>query len=223
LKITDKSLHCLFRANWTTLNSHCPHKELTVKNFKRIALPLLAAATLYAPLSQAEAMHYQLNPEHTSVIVAWNHFGFSNPTADIPDATGNLVFDKDHPEASRVDVTLPVSKIDSHVAALTKEFKGAEYFDTAKYPTATFHSTKVVAKGDNKFDVEGNLTLKGITKPVTLHATLNKQGEHPMVKKQAIGFDATGTIKRSDFKLDKYVPAVSDEVTLTLSTEAYAK
>ncbi|MEN4534461.1 YceI family protein [Pantoea agglomerans] len=194
-----------------------------MKNFKRIALPLLAAATLYAPLSQAEAMHYQLNPEHTSVIVAWNHFGFSNPTADIPDATGNLVFDKDHPEASRVDVTLPVSKIDSHVAALTKEFKGAEYFDTAKYPTATFHSTKVVAKGDNKFDVEGNLTLKGITKPVTLHATLNKQGEHPMVKKQAIGFDATGTIKRSDFKLDKYVPAVSDDVTLTLSTEAYAK
>lgn len=194
-----------------------------MKNFKRIALPLLAAATLYAPLSQAEVMHYQLNPEHTSVIVAWNHFGFSNPTADIPDATGTLVFDKDQPEASRVDVTLPVSKIDSHVAALTKEFKGAEYFDTAKYPTATFHSTKVVAKGDNKFDVEGNLTLKGITKPVTLHATLNKQGEHPMVKKQAIGFDATGTIKRSDFKLDKYVPAVSDDVTLTLSTEAYAK
>ncbi|MDE8555041.1 YceI family protein [Pantoea vagans] len=194
-----------------------------MKNFKRIALPLLATATLYAPLSQAEAMHYQLNPEHTSVIVAWNHFGFSNPTADIPDATGTLVFDKDHPEASRVDVTLPVSKIDSHVAALTKEFKGAEYFDTAKYPTATFRSTKVVAKGDNKFDVEGNLTLKGITKPVTLHATLNKQGEHPMVKKQTIGFDATGTFKRSDFKLDKYVPAVSDDVTLTLSTEAYAK
>ncbi|MCT2417239.1 YceI family protein [Pantoea sp. XY16] len=194
-----------------------------MKNIKRIALPLLAAATLYAPLSQAEAMHYQLNPEHTSVIVAWNHFGFSNPTADIPDATGTLVFDKDHPEASRVDVTLPVSKIDSHVTALTKEFKGTEYFDTAKYPTATFHSIKVVAKGDNKFDVEGNLTLKGITKPVTLHATLNKQGEHPMVKKQAIGFDATGTIKRSDFKLDKYVPAVSDDVTLTLSTEAYAK
>ncbi|SUB16891.1 Uncharacterized conserved protein [Pantoea agglomerans] len=94
-----------------------------MKNFKRIALPLLAAATLYAPLSQAEAMHYQLNPEHTSVIVAWNHFGFSNPTADIPDATGNLVFDKDHPEASRVDVTLPVSKIDSHVAALTKRIQ----------------------------------------------------------------------------------------------------
>lgn len=194
-----------------------------MKNVKRIALPLLAVASLYVPFSQAEAMHYQLNPEHTSVIATWTHFGFSHPTADIPDSTGSLVFDKDQPEQSRVDVTLPVSKIDSHVAALTKEFKGAEYFDVAKYPNATFHSTKVVAKGDNKFDVEGNLTLKGITKPVTLHATLNQQAMHPMVKKQAIGFDATGTIKRSDFKLDKYVPAVSDEITLTISTEAYGK
>ncbi|OQP35147.1 YceI family protein [Pantoea latae] len=194
-----------------------------MKNSKRLALPLLAAFALYAPLSQAAAQHYELNPEHTSVIVTWTHFGFSHPTADIPDSKGTLVFDSENPTASRVDVTLPVSQIDSHVPALTKEFKGAEYFDTAKYPTATFHSTKVVAKGDNKFDVEGNLTLKGITKPVTLHATLNKQGEHPMVKKQAIGFDATGTIKRSDFKLDKYVPAVGDDVTLTISTEAYAK
>ncbi|MDL4915047.1 MAG: YceI family protein [Enterobacterales bacterium endosymbiont of Blomia tropicalis] len=194
-----------------------------MKNFKRMALPLLAVASLYVPFSQAEAMHYQLNPEHTSVIVTWTHFGFSHPTADIPNSGGSLVFDKDQPEQSRVDVTLPITQIDSHVAALTKEFKGAEYFDTAKYPTATFHSTKVVAKGDNKFDVEGNLTLKGITKPVTLHATLNQQGMHPMVKKQAIGFDATGTIKRSDFRLDKYVPAVSDDVTLTISTEAYAK
>ncbi len=194
-----------------------------MKNLKRVALPLLALATLYAPFSQAEAMSYQLNPEHTSVIVTWTHFGFSHPTADIANTSGSLVFDKDHPEQSRVDVTLPITQIDSHVAALTKEFKGAEYFDVAKYPNATFHSTKVMAKGDNKFDIEGNLTLKGITRPVTLHATLNQQGMHPMVKKQAIGFDATGTIKRSDFRLDKYVPAVSDDVTLTISTEAYAK
>jgi len=194
-----------------------------VKNIKRLALPLLAATALYVPLSQAAAQQYELDPAHTSVIVTWTHFGFSHPTADIPDTKGTLVFDSENPTASRVDVTLPITHIDSHVAALTKEFKGAEYFDTAKYPTATFHSTKVVAKGNNTFDVEGNLTLKGITKPVTLHATLNKQGEHPMVKKQAIGFDATGTIKRSDFKLDKYVPAVGDDVTLTISTEAYAK
>ncbi|HBZ15655.1 MAG TPA: polyisoprenoid-binding protein [Pantoea sp.] len=194
-----------------------------MKNVTRLALPLLAAATLYAPLSQAAAVQYALDPAHTSVIVTWTHFGFSHPTADIPNSKGSIVFDKDQPQQSRVDVTLPITQIDTHVPALTKEFLDAEYFDTAKYPSAVFHSTKVEAKGDNKFDVEGNLTLKGITKPITLHATLNQQGMHPMVKKEAIGFDATGVIKRSDFKLDKYVPAVGDDVTLTISTEAYAK
>lgn len=194
-----------------------------MKNVTRLALSVLTATTLYAPLSQAAAMSYDIDPQHTSVIATWTHFGFSHPTADIPDSKGTLVFDKDHPEQSRVSVTLPMTGIDSHVPALTKELLGKEYFDTAKYPSAMFHSTKVIAKGDNKFDIEGNLTLKGITKPVTLHATLNQQGEHPMVKKQAIGFDATGTIKRSDFGLDKYVPAVSDDVTLTISTEAHAK
>lgn len=194
-----------------------------MNNIKKAVLPLLALSALYAPLSQAAAVSYQLNPEHTSVVVAWDHFGFSHPTAYIANSTGTLLFDKDHPEQAKVDVTLPITQIDSHVPALTKEFKGVEYFNTAKYPTATFHSTRVVSKGDNKFDVEGNLTLKGITKPVTLLATLNKQAEHPMVKKEAIGFDATGTIKRSDFKLDKYVPSVGDDVTLTISTEAYAK
>ncbi|WP_369789779.1 YceI family protein [Rouxiella sp. WC2420] len=194
-----------------------------MKSFTKIALPLLAAASLYAPLSQAAAMHYSLDTDHTSVIVAWDHFGLSHPTADIPGTKGTIVFDKDHPTQSRVDVTLPITKIDTHVPLLTKEFLGADYFDVAKYPSAVFHSTKVTAAGGNKFDVEGNLTIKGITKPVTLHATLNKQGMHPMVKKEAIGFDATATIQRSDFKLDKFVPAVGDAVTLTISTEGYAK
>lgn len=194
-----------------------------MKSLTKIALPLLAVASLYAPLSQAAAMHYFLDSDHTSVVVAWDHFGFSHPTADIPGAKGTIVFDKDHPAQSRVDVTLPITKIDTHVPLLTKEFLGADYFDTAKYPSAVFHSTKVTAVGGNKFDVEGNLTIKGITKPVTLHATLNKQGMQAMEKKEAIGFDATATFKRSDFKVDKYVPAVADEVTLTISTEAYAK
>ncbi|BDO02498.1 polyisoprenoid-binding protein [Klebsiella quasipneumoniae subsp. quasipneumoniae] len=184
---------------------------------------MLSLLALYIPVSQAAATEYSLDPQHTSVVIAWNHFGFSNPTAYISDVSGKLSFDKDNPEKSSVHVTLPVKTIDTHVKALTDEFLGKEYFDVNTYPEATFQSTRVESKGDNKYDVEGNLTIKGITKPVVLHATLNKQDMHPMVKKQAIGFDATGVIKRSDFKLDKYVPAVSDNVTITLSTEAYAK
>lgn len=184
---------------------------------------LLSLITLYIPLSHAAATEYSLDPQHTSVIISWNHFGFSHPTADISDVSGKIVFDKESPEKSLVNVTLPVKTINTHVQALTDEFLGKEYFDVKTFPEATFQSTHVEGKGGNKYDVEGNLTIKGITKPVLLHATLNKQDIHPMVKKQAIGFDVTGVIKRSDFKLDKYVPAVSDKVTITLSTEAYAK
>lgn len=190
---------------------------------KKIALPLLMSAALYSQFTMAAAQNYDIDPGHTAVVVSWNHFGFSNPTADISNVTGLITYDAANVAASKVQVSLPIDTIDAHVAALTSEFKGADYFNVAKYPTATFSSSKVVSKGGNKLDVYGDLTIKGITKPVILHAVLNKQGEHPMVKKQAIGFDAETTIKRSDFKLDKYVPAVSDEVKIHVSTEAYAK
>lgn len=190
---------------------------------KKITLPLLISSALYSQFSAAAVETYAMDPGHTSVVVSWNHFGFSHPTADLSNVTGNIDYDASSVGKSKVDVSIPVGTIDTHVDALTSEFKGAEYFDTTKYPTATFKSTKVVSTGSNKLDVHGDLTIKDITKPVVLHAVLNKQGMHPMVKKQAIGFDATGTIKRSDFKLDKYVPSVGDDVKLTISTEAYAK
>ena len=186
---------------------------------KKMSAAAVVVSALYVPLSQAAASTYELDPNHTSVVVSWQHFGFSHPTAFIPHASGELKFDSEHPEKSSVNVTLPITGINAFVPKLTEEFKAPDYFDVAKYPTATFRSTKVIAKGDNQFEVEGDLTLKGITKPVTLLAKLNKQGEQPMLKKPAIGFDATGTIKRSDFNINKYIPAVSDEIQLTISTE----
>ncbi|USB43614.1 YceI family protein [Klebsiella africana] len=206
---------------WATIHVLEHIEEYFCERSEKTALVSLLA--LYIPLSQAAATEYSLDPQHTSVVIAWNHFGFSNPTAYISDVSGKISFDKENPEKSSVNVTLPVKTIDTHVKALTDEFLGKDYFDVKTFPEATFQSTRVVSKGGNKYDVEGNLTIKGMTKPVLLHATLNKQDMHPMVKKQAIGFDATGVIKRSDFKLDKYVPAVSDNVTITLSTEAYAQ
>lgn len=190
---------------------------------KKVALPLVISSALWSQFSAAAPVTYEMDSGHTSVVVAWNHFGFSNPTADLSGVTGNIDFDASNISASKVNVTIPVNSIDTHVDKLTEEFKGAEYFDVTKYPNATFKSTKVVSTGKNTLDVQGDLTIKGITKPVVLHAVLNKQGMHPMVKKEAVGFDATTTFKRSDFKLDKYVPAVSDDVKLTITTEAYAK
>lgn len=190
---------------------------------KKITLPLLISTALYSQVSAAAVENYAMDSGHTSVVISWTHFGFSHPTADLSNITGNINFDSSNVSKSSVEVSLPLDTIDTHVDALTTEFKGADYFDVSKFPTATFKSTKVVSKGKNKMDVYGNLTIKDITKPVILHAVLNKQGMHPMVKKEAVGFDATTTFKRSDFKLDKYVPAVSDDVKLTITTEAYAK
>ncbi|WP_345829975.1 YceI family protein [Erwinia sp. HDF1-3R] len=190
---------------------------------KKITLPLLIGTALYSQFSAAAPESYAMDSGHTSVVVSWTHFGFSHPTADLSNITGNIDFDAKDVTHSKVDVSIPVDTINTHVDALTSEFKGADYFDVAKFPTATFKSTKVVSKGKNKMDVYGNLTIRDITRPVVLHAILNKQGMHPMVKKEAVGFDATTTFKRSEFKLDKYVPAVSDDVVLTISTEAYAK
>lgn len=189
----------------------------------KLILASLALSLGLMAQAQAETKAYKMDPFHTSVIISWDHFGFSHPTATIADVSGTINFDKQNPEKSSVEVTIPITKLTTQVAKLDEEFKSAEYFDIAHYPEATFKSRKVINKGHNKVDIVGDLTLKGISHSVTLHAKLNKEGEHPLAKKAAVGFDAMGNIKRSDFKLDKYIPAVSDKITLRLSTEAYAE
>jgi polyisoprenoid-binding protein YceI len=169
---------------------------------------------------QAAPVTYQLDPNHTMVLFSWNHFGFSNPTADLPIASGTLVFDEKQPSSSTVEVTMPLATLDTHVSALDKHLKKPDFFDADKYPTVTFKSTKVQPLGGDKFKVTGDLTVHGVTKSVVLDAKLNKVGTHPMTKAQSIGFDATGTLKRSDFGVAAYVPNVSDEIKIHITTEA---
>jgi polyisoprenoid-binding protein YceI len=114
---------------------------------------------------------------------------------------------------------LPLSGLDTHVTALDTHLKEPDFFDADKFPTATFKSTKVQPLGGDKFTVTGDLTVHGITKSIVLDATLNKVGPHPMTNAQSIGFDATGSLKRSDFGVAKYVPNVSDEITIRITTE----
>lgn len=188
------------------------------------ALNVIAFAGLLgaAFAAQAAPQTYTLDPGHTMVLFSWNHFGFSNPVANLGIGEGKLVFDDKNPAASSVEVSMPLDKLDTHVGALDEHLKKPDFFDAAKYPVITFKSTRVQALGGNKYKVTGDLTVHGVTHPVVLDATLNRQGVHPMAKVPAIGFDATATIKRSDFGVGAYVPNVSDEVKIHITTEAEA-
>ena len=182
---------------------------------------LLAAALTVATASAfAAPVTYKMDPAHTDVIAQWSHFGYSNPIAHFGQADGTIVYDAENIAASSVEVTLPMSGMSSHVGAFDDHLRSAELFDVANFPQATFKSTKVEAAGEGKLSITGDLTIKGVTQPVVLAATINKVADHPMSGQPTAGFDATTTIKRSDFGLGLYAPAVSDEVQIRITTEA---
>jgi polyisoprenoid-binding protein YceI len=119
-----------------------------------------------------------------------------------------------------VDITIDMKSVDTGSNLFNGHIQGADFLDTATFPTATFKSTKVVFDGDKPASIEGNLTIKGVTKPVTLKVTHFVNMEHPMAKKDAIGANATTVIKRTEFNAGKYAPAVGDDVTISISIEA---
>jgi len=182
-------------------------------------LILAAALAAASTAAFAEPVTYTIDPSHTDVIAQWSHFGFSNPTAHFGQADGTIVYDADNVGASSVEVTLPLAGLDSHTAKFDEHLRSSDFFDAAAFPAATFKSTKVEAAGEGRLKVTGDLTIKDNTHPVVLDVTLNKVGEN-MGGQPAIGFDATTTIKRSDFGVGMYAPAVSDEVKIRITTEA---
>jgi polyisoprenoid-binding protein YceI len=186
--------------------------------FKRIAFATALAAACTAAL--AAPATYRIDPNHTDVVASWSHFGFSNPVAHFGQVDGTITYDPDNVGLSSVAVTIPLAGINSHVGAFDEHLRSEDFFEVEKYPDIVFKSTKVQAAGEKKLRVFGDLTVKGVTKPAVLDVTLNRMGTHPMAKRAAIGFDATTTLKRSDFGLDKYAPNVSDAVEIRITTEA---
>ncbi|GAA5629840.1 protein YceI [Acinetobacter calcoaceticus] len=181
-----------------------------------LAVALASSVTLAAPID------YKIDPTHTATVFSWNHFGFSTPSANFTDIQGVIKVDNAKPANSSVEVTIPLSSVNTNVPALDKEFQEEAWFNAAKYPNITFKSTKVETKDKKHFKITGDLTVKGVTKPVVLDAVLNKQGEHPMAKVPAIGFNATTSFNRSAFGIGNYVPNVGDKITVNITTEATA-
>ena len=184
---------------------------------RSLLLASLLASSLFA--AHATPLTYKLDPNHTIVLASWDHFGFSHPVANFGQADGTLVYDPDNVGASSVNVTLPLSGLDALVPALTEDLQSDAFFDMAKFPNATFKSTKVEKVSDTKLKVTGDLTLRDVTKPVVLDVTLNKAGEGRNGQPK-IGFEATTTIQRSAWGIAKFIPNVADDVQIRITSEA---
>jgi polyisoprenoid-binding protein YceI len=168
----------------------------------------------------AEPVKYQLESNHAFVVWTANHFGFSDQMGKFPGITGEIIFDEKKMSDSSVNATIDINSLATGSEKFDTHLKSADFFNVKKFPTAKFVSKKVTAVGKNKAKIEGELTLHGVTKPVTLDVKINKKGTSLLTQKETVGFSATSTIKRSEFGMDYATPGVSDEVKLAIEVEA---
>ena len=185
--------------------------------------PAVAASVLSLALATAAfaaPSTYTSDANHTYVRFSYSHMGFTTQESRFNSVKATVTYDPAAKSGS-VDVLVDTKSVDTGSDLFNEHIQGPDYLDTAQFATATFKSTSVKFDGDKPVSIEGNLTVKGVTKPVKLTVTSFKHAPN-MMKKDAIGADATGTIKRSDFNMAKAVPLVGDDVTLEIVIEAMA-
>ena len=184
----------------------------------KLSAALIVSATA-ATAAFAAPETYNIDATHTFPNFSYSHFGMSTQVSKFDKTTGTVTLDKEAKTGS-VDVVIDTQSVDTGFDVFNGHIQGEDFLDTAKYPTATFKSTKVRFEGDKPVAVDGELTIKGVTKPVTLTITSFINQPHPMMKKDAIGANATTKISRTEFNAGKYAPNVGDEVTIDLAVEA---
>jgi polyisoprenoid-binding protein YceI len=189
-----------------------------MKKFALLSVIAAVASGVVAPAVAAPET-YVIDPTHTYPRFSYSHFGLSTQLSRFNQTSGTVVLDKSARTAS-VDVVIDMTSVDTGYATFNEHIQAEDFLDTAKYPTATFKSTKVRFDGDKPVAIDGNLTIKGVTKPVTLKVTNFVNMTHPMLNKDAIGADASTVIRRSDFNAGKYAPNVGDELTISIALEA---
>ncbi|ADL55510.1 YceI family protein [Gallionella capsiferriformans] len=185
-----------------------------MKKIIALTLTSLLSSTAYAAPET-----YVIDSSHSMPRFEYSHFGYSLQLSRFDTITGKITIDRAEKSGS-VDVTIDAKSVNTGSTLFNSHIQGEDFFDTAKYPAITFKSSKVKFDGDKVAAVEGDLTVKGITKPVTLTVNSFLCMPHPMVKKEACGVTATTQVKRSDFNMGKYAPYVGDEVTLTIPVES---
>ena len=192
-----------------------------MKSFKQLSAAL-ALVTLAAGSAVAAPVTYTVDGSHTFPRFSYSHFGYSTQLSSFGKTTGTVVFDA-QAKTGAVDIVIDTTTVNTGFADFNGHIQGEDFLDTAKFPKATFKSTKVVFEGDKPASIEGQLTIKGVTKPVTLTVTSFQAMPHPMMKVPALGANAFVTIKRSEYNAGKYAPYVGDEVRIDIAIEAQAK
>ncbi|MEN9317019.1 MAG: hypothetical protein RIS35_3412 [Pseudomonadota bacterium] len=183
---------------------------------------LSAVAALFAGLSSAAFAApetYAIDGSHTFPRFSYNHLGLSTQLSKFDRTTGSVVLDKVSKTGS-VSVVIDMKSVNTGFPVFNEHIQGPDFLDTANHPTASFKSTRVVFAGDKPSSIEGDLTIKGVTRPVTLTVTSFVATTHPMQRKDAIGANAFTTIKRSEFGAGKFAPNVGDEVRIDVAIEA---
>ncbi|CAO3452302.1 YceI family protein [Azospirillum sp.] len=189
---------------------------------KTLFAAALFVATAAGTLTPAFAapVSYKIDPAHTAVAFIVNHIGFSNVIGRFNTVGGDISFDKDAVEKSTVNVTIDSTSIDTNHAKRDEHLRSPDFFNAKEFPKLTFKSTKIEKTGDKTGKLHGDLTMLGVTKPVVLDITFNKDGVSPASKLETAGFSARGTVKRTDFGMKYGAPAVGDDIQLLIEIEA---
>lgn len=181
------------------------------------AMPALAEPSVTADPSKVEGGTYKIEPNHAQVLFKVVHFGFTDYYGELNDIAGTLKLDPKEVATSSVEIRAATASVTTKSEKLAQELKGNQWLDAAKYPDITFRSTGVSKLGPDGAKIAGELTIHGVTKPVTLDTKFIGAGPNPLSKAYTVGFEATGRIKRSDFGVKTYLPVIGDEVDLIIS------
>ena len=189
----------------------------------------ISAALIFSPAAglaqsspnpaEVKAGTFAADPAHTKITWSVNHFGFSTYVGQFSAVSGTLKLDPKSLGATALDATVQTASVGTFLPALDTHIKSPDFLDVTKFPTATFKATSVKATGERTADITGDLTLHGVTKPLVIQATFNRGGANPVDKTYRLGFSGKAVIKRSDFGIKTYVPAIGDDVTLQIEAE----
>ena len=181
--------------------------------------PVVAALAWMSPV-KAEPANYRIDPVHTRVVFAVDHYEFSRALGALSGATGTLRFDSEDWTTASVEVTIPLGRLDLGDQKWNTRMLKADFFAVAEHPSARFVSTRIEPIDATHATIFGTLTLRGVSKEVRLQATLNGRGRHPLTLRRTVGFSATATLSRADFGMRAWKSAIGDSVTLIIEVEA---